>query len=500
MTFAVVWLAFPVVLGLVCFGCGLLLEEVTRRRLPVLLLMPMGFAAVIVVVQLATISDADAELGLAGGGRSGSGRLRAVLSMGAHRSMGGPRAAACLRRLRSAGRALGRSDVHRLHQARRYRDVVRPHRSGDGPRPQPRRTGASSYEATLAFNLGDGYPIGVFLPLGVGRDLTGRDVGVGLPAVPGVRRRDARLRLYVLAGTVLRSGPARMLAAVVAAQPALLFGYALWGGIKEIVGAALIALLATLVALACRGGGTARPGARLSLSPVRPVIAVLLASVGPCGCWSIPGCPPRCSSRDGAGRSQRFAVAALVAIVAGALSAPLIAAEALVPPTSSPRDQRHGEGQPGGAAQPAAGLRGLAGGRLPFRAGRHARHHVLVGVVALAAVPGLVWAWRRRATGSAAVRGRTAAAGAAIAPSGRRGSTPRRSPRPRRRSCSRRWSGPACWRRAGGGSRAPSWRCWSAAGVLWSNVLAYNEVNLAPHDRHRSSSRSATGSPARDPR
>ena len=41
-----------------------------------------------------------------------------------------------------------------------------------------------------------------------------------------------------------------MLAAVVAAQPALLFGYVLWGGIKEIVGAALLALLATLVALA----------------------------------------------------------------------------------------------------------------------------------------------------------------------------------------------------------------------------------------------------------
>ena len=33
----------------------------------------------------------------------------------------------------------------------------------------------SSYEATLAFNLGDGYPIGVFVPLVVARDLTGYD-------------------------------------------------------------------------------------------------------------------------------------------------------------------------------------------------------------------------------------------------------------------------------------------------------------------------------------
>ena len=40
-----------------------------------------------------------------------------------------------------------------------------------------------------------------------------------------------------------------MVAAVVAAQPALLLGYVLWGGIKEIVAAALIAVLATLVAV-----------------------------------------------------------------------------------------------------------------------------------------------------------------------------------------------------------------------------------------------------------
>ncbi len=33
----------------------------------------------------------------------------------------------------------------------------------------------SSYEATLFFNLADGYPIGVFIPLGVGQALTGLD-------------------------------------------------------------------------------------------------------------------------------------------------------------------------------------------------------------------------------------------------------------------------------------------------------------------------------------
>ena len=64
MTPVVAWLAFPVVLGLICFGCGLLLKELSRRRLPVLLLMPMGFAFVIVLVQIATVSDATAEVGV----------------------------------------------------------------------------------------------------------------------------------------------------------------------------------------------------------------------------------------------------------------------------------------------------------------------------------------------------------------------------------------------------------------------------------------------------
>src|SRR5919106_1609575 len=33
----------------------------------------------------------------------------------------------------------------------------------------------STYEATLDINLGDGYPVGAFIPLGVGAELTGGD-------------------------------------------------------------------------------------------------------------------------------------------------------------------------------------------------------------------------------------------------------------------------------------------------------------------------------------
>jgi MFS family permease len=46
---------------------------------------------------------------------------------------------------------------------------------------------------------------------------------------------------------VITSKPLRAGAAFVAAQPALLFGYALWGGIKELLGALLLALIAALL-------------------------------------------------------------------------------------------------------------------------------------------------------------------------------------------------------------------------------------------------------------
>ena len=57
MSLAVSWLAFPLVLGLLSLGCGLLLQRAAGLRLPSELLLPLGFAA-IVVVSLGTTSNA----------------------------------------------------------------------------------------------------------------------------------------------------------------------------------------------------------------------------------------------------------------------------------------------------------------------------------------------------------------------------------------------------------------------------------------------------------
>ena len=92
------------------------------------------------------------------------------------------------------------------------------------------------------FNLGDGYPIGVFIPFGVGAELLGTDVAwliqpyIAFAAGAARARRSGRWRRRSVGSPRLRAA-----AAFVAAQPALLFGYYLWGGVKEVAAAALIA-------------------------------------------------------------------------------------------------------------------------------------------------------------------------------------------------------------------------------------------------------------------
>ena len=56
------------------------------------------------------------------------------------------------------------------------------------------------------------------------------------------------LCLYALAEPLVRSRPVRALAVFIAAQPALLFAYSLWSGIKELTAGALVALVCALVA------------------------------------------------------------------------------------------------------------------------------------------------------------------------------------------------------------------------------------------------------------
>ena len=84
-----------------------------------------------------------------------------------------------------------------------------------------------------------GYPVGAFPPLGIGHVLTGVDVAWLFQPYLCFLAAMLALGLYGLLSRLVESRPLRALSAFVAAQPALLYGYSLWGGVKELVTAAL---------------------------------------------------------------------------------------------------------------------------------------------------------------------------------------------------------------------------------------------------------------------
>ena len=84
MSLVVSWLLFPLVLGLLTLGCGLLLEAAAGVQVQRVLLMPLGFAVIVVVSLITTNAARTAHLttpivvGLAIGGL----RPRAAISSG----------------------------------------------------------------------------------------------------------------------------------------------------------------------------------------------------------------------------------------------------------------------------------------------------------------------------------------------------------------------------------------------------------------------------------
>jgi hypothetical protein len=102
----------------------------------------------------------------------------------------------------------------------------------------------SSYRAALDVNLAHGYPLGSLLPLGVGARLVRTD-----PAwvwQPWIAFAAAVLAagLFDLSRDLLGSRWTRAAVAFVGADSALLYGFALWGGAKEVLTAALLVLAA----------------------------------------------------------------------------------------------------------------------------------------------------------------------------------------------------------------------------------------------------------------
>jgi hypothetical protein len=276
----VAWALFPVLLAALSLGCGLLLERASGMRLPRPLVVPAGLAVIIVAGSFTTMKDATAELttplvlslAVAGYGLSFPLRAKrldfwclgsaiAVFAIFAAPvvASGDPTFAGYIK-LDDTSTWLAFTD----HVMERGLDVA-----GLAP---------STYEATLEANLSGGYPVGSQLPLGIGHELTGVDSAWLFQ--PELAFLAALLALvgYALVTPLIRSRPLRALTVAVGSQAALFYGYALWGGVKELATTPMVALLAALV-----------PSFRSGRVGVRGVLPVAFTSAATLAILSLAG-------------------------------------------------------------------------------------------------------------------------------------------------------------------------------------------------------------------
>jgi hypothetical protein len=481
MTLLVCWLLLPLVLAVVALGCGLLVERGAGFRLPGVLLAPVGVAAIIVVAQLAVTADATAELAapaavaLAIAGVALSPRRRereldpwalgaaaaAFACFAAPVLFSGQATFAGYLRLDDTSVWLAITD-HVMEQGRSL-DALEP----------------SSFEAVLDQYLTGGYPVGSFLGLGVAQDLVGQDTAWAFQPYLAFLGAMLALCLYSLAGRVISSPPVRAVAAFVAAQPALLFGYALVGGIKELTAAFLIPLVGALLIPVVEEAGIRRVlplavAAAAAFAALSFGAAVWLAPLLLAGLvWML-----RFEDRLAALR-QAGAFAGFVLV----LSLPFL--PALVDFLDSSSSVLTSESELGNLFEPLSAFQVL--GVWPvgdFRLDPDAPglSYFLIAVVGLAAIGGVVWAWLRGAWELSVFVMAVAVSCLVVAVTG------------------------APWVDAKGFAIASPVLVLAAmigagltfervpvagvlvagavaVGVLWSNVLAYHDVNLAPRDR-----------------
>jgi hypothetical protein len=236
------------VLAGLSLGCGRLLELAVGERLPGPLLLPAGFTVVILAAQFATLTDATAELtaplvvALAAAGlllvppwRGATRAWPAAAALAAYAVFAAPSVL--------SGRATFDGYI-KLDDTATYfamTDRVMTHARSLA------HLAPSTYEATLATSLSLGYPTGSLMPLGIGHVLLSYDIAWLYQPYLTFLAALLALSLNALLDGLIPGRAPRAGAAFLAAQPAVLFGYALWGGIKELAGAWLLALIAALL-------------------------------------------------------------------------------------------------------------------------------------------------------------------------------------------------------------------------------------------------------------
>jgi hypothetical protein len=453
-----------------------LLELASGERLPRPLVLPAGLTVVILAGQFATLAAATAELagplvvGLAAAGLLLSARWRARPDPWAYGAAVGVFAVFAAPIVLS-GEATFAGYI-KLDDTATYfamTDRVMEHgRSLAGLAP-------STYEATLGTTVSIGYPTGSLMPLGIGHQLLSYDIAWLFQPYLTMLAALLALALYAVLARVVPARPLRALAVFVAAQPAILFGYALWGGIKELAGALLLALIAALLPWTLEESRRAR-----TVLPLAAACAALVCVLSlPGAVWLVPAA--LVATVVLLRRPQRLLAKAGVFVAGLALLAiPAFVAAVDWLPRIGAFDK---ETNLGNLIGPLSGFQLF--GIWPsgdFRVHPHdsAPAYVLIALVIAAGIVGIWWAWERAAWELLAyvvIAGLGCALFLAVSSPWVAGKT-------------LAMASPAALAAALGGCAAglAHKRVVEAAvatlaiagGVLWSNTLQYHDVLLAP--------------------
>lgn len=279
------WVLFPLVLAAVGAGWGTLAERLAGVKVGVLL-VPLGLATALVLASLVTAWSAIAPtaiplvgVGAVAGLALGWPAPRRIAKWPMLAALGALLVYAAPVVLSGSATFAGYVRLDDTSTWLAITDQVFSHGRSLTYLP------SSTYQLLLAANVSNGYPLGAFMLLGIGHGLTGIDSAWIFQPYLACCGAAVALGVYALAEPLVESPRLLALVAFLGSQPALLYGYSLWGGIKEMTSAFLLVLgVALLVRLFVR-----RPQSpRVLLLPAIPAAALIVTLGTGAGAWIVP--------------------------------------------------------------------------------------------------------------------------------------------------------------------------------------------------------------------
>jgi len=243
------WALFPLVVAAIGLGWGAVVEWASAVRIADELLIPLGLAGALVLAGTITTFPAIAPAAVTVVAVGGAGGL--VLAWRGRRRPGGWAALAALGVLLAYGAPVLLSGQATFTGYLKLDDTSTWFNVIDNVMSHGRAVAylpSSTYQLNFGL-VNPAYPLGAFMLPGVARALTGIDIAWVFQPYLACAAAAASLCLYTLLEPIVASVRIRALLAFIGAQSALLYGYAMWGGIKEVTAAFVLALGAALAAV-----------------------------------------------------------------------------------------------------------------------------------------------------------------------------------------------------------------------------------------------------------